>query len=298
MSFLTKVKHCKYRKFFLKFLQIQDKFLKPQNSLKRISTSISDKSIKEEIARASVVVEAAVVLPIFLFAMMQLLSFLDVLRLQTNIEAQIHQNARQMAVYAHAGSAGPTFSKLYVKGNVIASLGTDYLNNAPLAGGAAGISFATSKIMEKECIDLIALYRIEPYFSAANFQKFQSFSRCKIRAFTGYDTIHGNIYEASEQLVYVTERGRAYHTDRNCPHISVSVQAMKLSELSGKRNYDGGKYYSCSSCKKKGSVGDIVYVTNYGTLYHSRITCSKLKRSVKVIPISQVDGRKACGRCG
>jgi len=296
MSFLAKIKHCKNIRIILNFLQIRNKFPPPPNSLKRISTSISDKSVN--LRKATVVAEAAFVLPIFLFAMMQLLSYMDILRLQTNIEAQIHQNARRMAVYAHKGSAGATFSKLYVTGSVISSLGTEYLNQAPLAGGAVGISFASSKIMEKDCIDLIALYRVDPYFSMVGFQKFQTFCRCKIRAFTGYDSTSGNLHEASERLVYVTEYGDSYHDDRNCPHISVSVQAVRRSELSGRRNYDGGIYYPCSSCKRRGGNAGIVYLTNYGTLYHSRITCSKLKRTVKTVPISEVGGRKACRRCG
>ena len=51
--------------------------------------------------RASMTVEACLVLPLFLFAFLNIISIVEIYRLQGNMSAAMHDTARQMAVYGY-----------------------------------------------------------------------------------------------------------------------------------------------------------------------------------------------------
>lgn len=270
-------------------------------SAKRTSSTISHSSIR----KGSLTVEAALVLPIFMFAVIQLLSILDLYRFQVNLEAALHQSARQLAVYGYAREEIPAvsmlesdlgqlaFSESYVRGSVLSQLGESYLKQAPIA--KTGVSFLESKILEDERIELVAVYRAQPYFSGITDGFFCS-NRCVVRAFTGYDNTKGDTIQKEEEIVYITESGSVYHRDRSCSALCVSVSAVSDWEVKNRRNYDGSKYYACPYCGRKAS--GTVYITNYGNRYHGNITCSELKRSIMAVPLSEVGGRRACAKCG
>ena len=64
------------------------------------------------------------------------------------------------------------------------------------------------------------------------------------------------------------------------------------------RNRSEHKYNGCDQCvAKKLKLGQ-VFITDYGTCYHATLSCSGLKRSVYLVPISEVNGMGACSKCG
>jgi len=68
-----------------------------------------------------------------------------------------------------------------------------------------------------------------------------------------------------------------------------------LSEIGDYRGVDGQKFYPCSRCKKEDC--QVVYYTDYGTLYHKDIACSAIKRLVEKIKIEDVGNRRPCSFC-
>ena len=48
----------------------------------------------------------------------------------------------------------------------------------------------------------------------------------------------------------------------------------------------------------KNYVSGKVYVTDYGTCYHSDLACSGLKRTIYLILLEETGGKRACGKCG
>ena len=62
------------------------------------------------------------------------------------------------------------------------------------------------------------------------------------------------------------------------------------------RNKDGGKYYPCQYCKNSG--GGCVYVTDYGNRYHKSVSCSRLRRKIYAVPLSETKGKGVCSKCG
>ena len=276
-------------------------------ALKRMSSCSPDNRLQRE-QRASMTIEACFVLPFFLFAFLNIISIVEIYRLQGNMSAAMHDTAKRMAVYGYeyrqiskdtagaAESLGLTY--LYAAGKVRAELGEAYLDSSPLAGGGASISWLRSSVMQKDdCIDLVAEYHIEPPAPIVGYQPRVLYNRIRTRAWTGYDNAaHGAGDIAQEEIVYITPDGSVYHRSRGCSYLKLSIAAVDRTFLDTQRNQDNSKYYPCKECG--GSCGNIVYITNYGNRYHSTLGCSGLKRTIIAVPISETDGRSACSKCG
>jgi len=277
------------------------------SALKRISSCFPDDRFQKK-QKASMTIEACFVLPFFLFAFLNIISIVEIYRLQGNMSAAMHDTAKQMAVYGYEyrqisqGSAGAAESLgltyLYAAGKVRTKLGTAYLDSSPLAGGASSISWLRSSVMQKDdCIDLVAEYRIEPPAAVVGFQPCAFYNRIRTRAWTGYDNAaHSADGSTEEEIVYITPDGTVYHRSRGCSYLKLSIVAVDKSFVDTQRNQDGSKYYPCGECG--GSCGNIVYITGYGNRYHATLGCSSLKRTIMAVPISETGGRGACSKCG
>lgn len=259
--------------------------------------------------RASMTVEACLVLPLFLFAFLNIISIVEIYRLQGNMSAAMHDTARQMAVYGYeyrqirGGSAGAAESLgltyLYAAGKIRTKLGTAYLDNAPIAGGTSSICWLRSSVMQQDdCIDLIAEYRIEPPVPLMGYRQRTMFNRMRTRAWTGYDgAVNGTDSSVTqEEIVYITPDGGVFHRSRACSYLKLSIAAASKSFLDTQRNQDGDKYYPCGECGRY--CGSTVYITDYGNRYHATLGCSGLKRTVMAVPITETGSRGACSKCG
>ncbi len=257
---------------------------------------------------ASMTVEAAFVLPFFLFAFMNIISILEIYRLQSNVSAAMHLTAKEMSVCAYeykeifgedvskAESLGLTY--IWASNRAGGILGDDYLKSSPIKNGSSAISWYRSSVLEDDdCIDLIATYTVKPFVSVIGFGDFTMYNRIYTRAWTGYDNAAAaSNGTSSEEIVYITPDGTVYHRSRSCTYLKLSIVAVSMDVLESERNAGGAIYYPCEECGS--SAGNTVYVTSYGTRYHSSLSCSKLKRTIQAVPISQVGNRSACSKCG
>lgn len=210
---------------------------------------------KRNVKPGSMTIEAALVLPLFLFAVMNLMSFIEIYRLQGNWNMTLHQTVKELAA----------------------------------VGGAADVTG------EDECIDLIFPYKAEPFFSVVGFSDFVMFSRMRTRAWTGYDVESANTDE-EEELVYITEYGKVYHLTKSCSFLRLSIRAVNVNQVEKLRNADGSCFYICEECGDKCS--NIVFITSYGNRYHGTLQCRGLKRTIQEIPLSEAGDRTACKKCG
>ena len=259
-------------------------------------------------AEGSLTVEAALVIPIFLFAVAALLSFTDILRLQIKMDSAMAQCAKELAVYGYAESSflpggskdlplpvETLFSETYVRNRIISELGSDYLSWSP-AGGSHGIHFIGSRIMEQDRIELYSAYYVTPFFSLSPKAGFLTGQSAVVRAFTGYDNLSAKDTAQNEEYVYITPEGKAYHKKRSCHYLDLSIEKVFEDEVTGLRNQDGSIYYACPLCKDTAG-GRTIFITNYGDRYHRDVLCSGLKRTVEMVPISQVGNRTPCSKC-
>ena len=260
---------------------------------------------------ASLTIEAAMVIPIFLFAILNLFSMIEIFEIQMSIQSALHQTAKEMAVEGYAynqiGDSSITnslpvqvaFSETYVRGKVNKLVTKEKLDHSVIKHGSKGIRYSFSKIMEKDRIELVAVYSIAPRFSMVPFSEIYTFNQAKVRAFTGYDPALDTKRTGEEEpYVFVTQSGTVYHMDRGCSHLKLSIKLITKDDLSIARNEGGGKYKGCRYCKSGKSESNLFLVTNHGDKYHSSVSCSGLKRTIRSIPLSEATGYGLCSRCG
>lgn len=260
--------------------------------------------------RGSMTLEAAFALPFFLFAVLNILFAVNIIGVQSRINAGLHQVGNQMAfsgyAYEHTmgrvlsdGLAGVMLSEGYARGRVIEYVGRSYLEKSCVKGGAGGLSFAGSSVMGAgDIIDLKISYRVEPFVGVMGFDGFLMSQRYYGKAWTGYAG-SGQVDGSSEEdpMVYVTEKGTVYHLNRGCTYLNPTVESISAEAVSGRRNDSGAKYAPCGICGKSG-IGSEVYITNYGSSYHGLLNCPGLKRTIYTVPLSKVGGRGRCSKCG
>ena len=269
-------------------------------------------SLREKKIKASMAVEAAIAIPFFLFFLMNILFAFDMLRLHGNIMGAMHQAGNKMAFYGYAYRSGfgeeglfsgeadsLILSEGYARRKVINILGEDYLNHTCLASGTSGLHFIKSSVMkEDDRIELVASYKVKPFINIIGFPDMPMENRYYGRAWTGYDVAgRAGGGEGEDPGVYIAETGTGYHIARNCAYLNPSVEAVSKAMASELRNEEGGKYYSCGSCKGN-NFQPVVYITSYGNRIHSSLSCSGLKRTVYTVHLSEVKGKGKCSKCG
>lgn len=271
--------------------------------IKRVSSFTSRK------LKASMTVEAAFAVPLFLFFIVNLISVINIIGVQSRLNAALHQVGNKMAFYGYTyekaaegilpdGVASVMLTQLYAKEAILDYIGVEYLNRSCIKHGAAGLRFDGTSIMENgDVVEICLNYQVSPLFRILGFDSFDMQQRYYGRAWTGYD-VEGGIsdFTQDDPMVYVTETGTVYHTNRNCTYLNPSVTTVDVDGIADKRNQSGGKYYPCEICGS-GNVQGTVYITTQGSSYHTMITCSGLKRTIYTIPLSQVGGRGRCARC-
>lgn len=260
-------------------------------------------------SKGSMTLEAAFALPLFLFAVINILFAVHIIGTQSRMYAAMHQVGNKMAfagyVYENtAGSAlpeqvsGVALTQLYAKGQIIKYAGSSYLEQSCIVGGAGGVSLAGSSVMEEnDLIDLKVSYRVAPFSVLMGFDEFSMTQRYYGKAWTGYDvTQSAGDWSNEDPMVYITKTGTVYHINRNCVYLNPSVEAVSAEALDSRRNESGGRYYPCERCQA-GTAGE-VYITSQGNRYHTKLNCSGLKRTIYTVPLSQTGGRGRCSKCG
>ena len=259
-------------------------------------------------ARGSFTVEASVALPVFLIVLASLLQLFAALSIESKLHYAMENVGRKLSYYYYAvdeltgeeerSAAKAVVGKiafLPVSETVVRSLVQEELGGIKhaesfLENGLDGISFLLSEYDEKtESIVLRANYHLKVAFLPV-----RTLIPCSLvsvhRVWTGRK--HEKAEE--EELVYITENGKVYHTMLSCTHLSLSIRDVPLERVGTLRNSSGAIYYPCERC---GGNAATVYLTTYGDRYHSEKTCPGLKRTIESIPISEAGDRTLCKTC-
>lgn len=116
--------------------------------------------------------------------------------------------------------------------------------------------------------------------------------RSIVKAWTGKDIT------VSQNIVYITENGRVYHTTRECSHLVIKINKAIFSKINNLKNVYGEKYDRCFICVKSSlDSGDKIFITEDGNKYHSSLTCSGLTRNVIAVEKSSVGEMPLCSGC-
>lgn len=272
--------------------------------------------------KSSITIEAAIALPIFIFFVIAIIYFLVIVTLQTNIQVGMDEAARSIGkkVYLAQNLEGVyedlknestddvdeetkslvasglntlTMKTWILKGNLF-----NRVAKSKILGGVTGFRTDNSTYNEDEGIlDMIVNYTYVIPFLPSSIANINFVQRSKTHAWTGREISLGIDGSSSEKkTVYITPTGTVYHTSKTCPFLDLSIQMVSYSEISTLRNKSEGKYYRCLDCAKHGTPA-CVYITDYGTKWHSNLNCSGLKRTIIEKDISEIGDMHECSKC-
>ncbi len=206
----------------------------------------------------SMTVEASIAIPVFLFAILNLLSVILIFGEYSSNLADMHRRAKELSVHAHVLEDGQ-------------DIGNDLV------------------IMTK-------VQTLEPMIPIMGFSKGRTIVNCRIRKWTGYDVTSVGEDDLEEEWVYITPTGESYHRNHNCSYLNPKIMSAVSSKIGQYRNDDGERYRPCESCKDNTLTG-ICFYTEYGNRYHTTLKCSGLKRTILSVPLSEVGNRNLCNKC-
>ncbi len=249
--------------------------------------------------RGSLTVEAALILPLFWYFLSGFLCFFLLLRLQEDISQALADAGREIGQYAYSSNVGEVPGQGLGLWKVREKIEARCQDRAALAfvdGKLSGISLSKSRILEEDSkIELVAEYRLRLPWLLLGGRSLPVIQRQVCRAWTGYS---GEMHESDkEKYVYITPYGTVYHENAGCKYLDLSIQMIPEEDREERRNKNGGHYGACEKCCHGSFNGGMVYITDYGTCYHQSLGCSGLKRTVYLVPLSEVQGRGPCKGC-
>ncbi|EET60676.1 hypothetical protein BRYFOR_07138 [Marvinbryantia formatexigens DSM 14469] len=258
-----------------------------------------------ETVSGSMTLEAACVLPWFLFAMLAIMQFFKVITVSSAVLAGMQDTAKDMAAYAYIRelgvSAGEGVAADLLTGGISAAYAKNSIERkASFSGDDGTLHLWKSSFMKDDIIDLAVTYSVKNTYTPMPVPALKSALRARVRAWTGRDgngssDADSSGEETEEETVIVTATGNVYHKDENCTHIKLSIKSVSRDEVRSLRNKSGARYTACERCSGSGAN---VFITDYGTSYHSSLSCSGLKRTLMHVPLSELEGWRACSKCG
>ena len=238
---------------------------------------------------ASMTVEASLVLPVFLFAMLIIAYTGMLIRTQDEVKNTMTRIVNEASAEVGAGLEKTAASALYYRGKLEL-----YMGGTGLSTSLLGSSF----LEKNDEIDMIVSYSVRLPFNLFGIINPRFKERVHSRAFVGVDK--RETPKQDDMIVYITDTGRVYHMDKNCTYLKPSVSQITFDDIELKRNRSGGKYKACARCAKGVAVGggSFVWITNYGDRYHTNRACTEITRSIKEVKLSEVGSRTPCSKCG
>lgn len=239
--------------------------------------------------RGSFTVEAALAVPIFFFAVLAFLYLLQWQQVFEQIEYGLVETARESSQYA------------YMADEEINTIGSSlYLHTLFRQYCKLGNVSLTDSIYldEDDEIKVVANYDFVLPIPIFQMKPIPMKQQIVTRGFTGRSMSGEEEDNQAGDIVYVTETGKVYHTNRMCTHLQLKIQSVYMSAVDNMRNSSGGKYKACERCVEEAiDGGTSVYVADYGDRYHIRRDCSGLKRTIYEKTLEQVQGMPKCKKC-
>lgn len=240
--------------------------------------------------KASFTVEAAFVLPLFLFAALVVLGIFPVLHLQVQVNNGLQYAARIVAVSCQETEEENGLFSL-AEGQLLFRkyMREHGCEESVLDRGISSISLMHSDF-SGDYVCLVASYDAKLPVSFWGIDTLPVEQCVRMKKWTGADS---GASDGEDGYVYITPSGSAYHSTSECSYLKLSTRSVPQIGVGSMRNKDGSIYYPCSCYR-----GELrVYITDYGTEYHGDLECSGLKRTIYKVSRDSIEGRHACAKC-
>ena len=235
--------------------------------------------------RASLTVEAALVLPLFLFVLLLLaLPF----RMMT-AERQV-QRAAALAALQDEASAQYT-----------ASLGEQALKTARELVSDPNVSALSAErssfLSDGETVSVVLDYRYQIPVPLFRLPPLSCSCTATRRAWIGETDPENRLSEtAADELVYIGKNSTRYHKSAHCHYLSNALSALSVEAAKNARNAGGGRYHACPVCARAVTAGT-VYIMPSGSAYHRDPACRAIRAYVRAVRLSEVRSLGPCSYC-
>lgn len=244
-------------------------------------------------------IEAALVLPIFLFAVFLLLTPFQVMNQHRIVQSALEKTNQELSQYGYLIQFMEQTDLGVLEKSAVLSY--TYANLMPYLDQkiCTNISLDQSEILaDGETIDLVLSYRIRILVPLLGTHSLEQVNRSRRRIWSGSTNgigYHKNEETADQTMVYVGKGSTRYHKSRECHYLSNQLQTVSINTIDEQRNKNGGKYQACSVCG--GQSAGVVFIMPSGRHYHSNSQCAAIVATVRQVPLTQVEHLGACSYC-
>lgn len=280
-------------------------------------------SAKAERISASMTIEAALCLPLFLFfaaALMEPMRWLD---RQRKVQTVTERLCEDLSQYVYINELGEAvfhgWNGDIMNGEKDASDNREDRNyQGLLSDTAAGLwlkgkaaEYADDVVVKKSNVSdesgnvwFEIVYREQIPFFQIKPDGISMHAAAKRRSWIGIDgklrakgKNGGETGNSEETIVYVGAGMGRYHLYRNCHYISNQYQTIPFSQAEQMRNTAGGRYTACARCAKAGKSESYVYITEAGEHYHYSKSCSAMTAYVRSMTLKEAGHLGICSYC-
>lgn len=269
--------------------------------------------------KASATVEAALVMPLYIYAVMAVTYMMQIYQIRLEVDAALYNALREQNKYNYLNYVqkekqndeiinekdininDTIVGSLSLHSVLIKNLGSEYAKEHNIKGGNSGIKIICYSY-DSSTIQAAAEYSVKNPFDIFGIGYIKVVQEFTYEVWLGekYAGDYGKDKDNTDS-VFITRTGTVYHKTRNCPALNIDVKMVDFSQINNYRNKNGSIYYPCSKCKtynnKNESSYEYVYVTDYGVRYHRDENCSEINRTIIEISRNKVTGMRACRLC-
>lgn len=265
---------------------------------------------------ASLTLEAAIALTIFLFASVCMMLPMKIMNTDRKLQAALESVGEDFSRYAYlkdildrgeamkapgAGDFARAFCKHlvsgmaegYVRGRISEHIDTTAVRH---------VRMIRSSILEEDgIVDLVLDYEIQLPFPVLGLKAVERTVRCRRRAWIGKAGTYGEPGkepgDGRDETVYVGKNSTRYHRNRSCHYLANNLSAVIYEEVSKLRNEGGGKYHACRVCASGAGSGSTIYIMPSGDSYHATKSCRAIVAYVRAVRLSEVENLGSCSYC-
>ena len=269
--------------------------------------------------KASATVEAALVMPLYIYAVMAVTYMMQIYQIRLEVDAALYNALREQNKYNYLNYVqkekqndeiinekdininNTIVGSLSLHSVLIKNLGSEYAKGHNIKGGNSGIKIICYSY-DSSTIQAAAEYSVKNPFDIFGIGYIKVVQEFTYEVWLGekYAGDYGKDKDNTDS-VFITRTGTVYHKTRNCPALNIDVKMVDFSQINNYRNKNGSIYYPCSKGKKykdkNESSYEYVYVTDYGVRYHRDENCSEINRTIIEISRNKVTGMRACRLC-
>ncbi len=247
-------------------------------------------------ACGSLTLEAAIVLPLYLFFLITVIYIFNIMHIENTFQAAMEEAARSISSYAYFGSDinNTPINDAILRKEFLTEEIREIADNSFIKNGSKGILCIFEEGFSKEYIDFNIRYKICLPFIPDSIISINIGQRLLFKPFIGAD-IKAETGDFT-RYVYITATGTVYHTSPYCSYLKHYYEVIPDSEKDVTWSTAKG-YTPCPHCSFNEPIGPTSFLCLNSKVYHNKCNCIYLGVTVYKIPFESLDSQTLCTRC-